>query len=104
MQGQGFADLLTSLRAAFDDLAVSNGDSVPYQITVSFRFLRPHETPEVQRNSAGCGRCGCRQLRQFTSTTAGLRFDLLGSDGLRLRRLLVELCESSMEVYSDVLD
>ena len=33
-QGQGFADLLTELRASFDDLAVNNGDSVPYQITV----------------------------------------------------------------------
>ena len=33
-QGQGFADLLTSLRGAFNDLAASNGDSVPYQLTV----------------------------------------------------------------------
>lgn len=37
-QGQGFADLLTSVRAAFDQLAVSNGDSVPYQLTVSIRI------------------------------------------------------------------
>ncbi|PAV18117.1 glycoside hydrolase family 18 [Pyrrhoderma noxium] len=34
-QGQGFADLLTSLRGAFSDLAASNGDSVPYQLTAA---------------------------------------------------------------------
>lgn len=34
-QGQGFADLLTSLRGAFDSLATSNGDTVPYQITAA---------------------------------------------------------------------
>ena len=33
-QGQGFADLLTSLRSAFDELAQQNGDTVPYQLTV----------------------------------------------------------------------
>ena len=34
-QGQNFADLLTSLRSAFDTLAQQNGDTEPYQITVS---------------------------------------------------------------------
>ncbi|VDB95643.1 unnamed protein product [Peniophora sp. CBMAI 1063] len=34
-QGQGFADLLTELRTAFTALQTSNGDSVPYQITVA---------------------------------------------------------------------
>ena len=34
MQGQGFADLLTSLRIAFDELAQQNVDTVPYQLTV----------------------------------------------------------------------
>ncbi|OCB91528.1 glycoside hydrolase family 18 and carbohydrate-binding module family 5 protein [Sanghuangporus baumii] len=34
-QGQGFADLLTSVRSAFDELAASNGDSVPYQLTAA---------------------------------------------------------------------
>lgn len=34
-QGQGFADLLTELRTAFTSLQTSNGDSVPYQITVA---------------------------------------------------------------------
>lgn len=31
---QGFADLLTELRTAFDQLASNKGDSVPYQLTV----------------------------------------------------------------------
>ncbi|KAI0261223.1 glycoside hydrolase superfamily [Gloeopeniophorella convolvens] len=34
-QGQGFASLLTELRTAFDQLAQSNGDSVPYEITAA---------------------------------------------------------------------
>jgi chitinase len=34
-QGQGLADLLASLRAAFDNLASSNGDSTPYLITAA---------------------------------------------------------------------
>ncbi|KAI0309232.1 glycoside hydrolase family 18 protein [Amylostereum chailletii] len=34
-QGQGLADLFTELRSAFDDLAKSNGDSVPYQLSVA---------------------------------------------------------------------
>lgn len=34
-QGQGFADLLTSLRTAFNSYAQSKGDTVPYLITVS---------------------------------------------------------------------
>ncbi|GBE84663.1 Endochitinase B1 [Sparassis crispa] len=32
---QGFADLLTELRTAFDQLATSKGDTVPYQITAA---------------------------------------------------------------------
>ena len=31
---QGFADLLTELRTAFDNIATQKGDSEPYQITV----------------------------------------------------------------------
>ncbi|EIN05503.1 hypothetical protein PUNSTDRAFT_122390 [Punctularia strigosozonata HHB-11173 SS5] len=34
-EGQGFADLLTSLRSAFDTLATQNGDTVPYQLTAA---------------------------------------------------------------------
>ncbi len=34
-QGQGFADLLTSLRTAFNQLATQKGDTVPYELTVS---------------------------------------------------------------------
>ncbi|KAI9438518.1 glycoside hydrolase family 18 protein [Lactarius indigo] len=34
-QGQGFADLLTELRAAMNALANSNGDTVPYQLTAA---------------------------------------------------------------------
>jgi chitinase len=34
-QGQGLADLLTSLRSAFNNLASSNGDSTPYLITAA---------------------------------------------------------------------
>ncbi|KIY47749.1 glycoside hydrolase family 18 protein [Fistulina hepatica ATCC 64428] len=34
-QGQGFADLLTELRTAFDELATNKSDTVPYQITVA---------------------------------------------------------------------
>lgn len=33
--GQGFADLLTELRTAFDKLATSKGDSVPYLLTAA---------------------------------------------------------------------
>ncbi|KAL0958869.1 hypothetical protein HGRIS_014185 [Hohenbuehelia grisea] len=32
-QGQGFADLYTALRTAFDQLAARKGDSTPYQLT-----------------------------------------------------------------------
>ncbi|KAI0821069.1 glycoside hydrolase family 18 protein [Irpex lacteus] len=34
-QGQGFADLVTSLRSALDSYAASKGDSVPYVITAA---------------------------------------------------------------------
>lgn len=34
-QGQGFADLVTSLRTAFDQLASRKGDTIPYQITAA---------------------------------------------------------------------
>ncbi|KAG6865811.1 hypothetical protein C0991_011616 [Blastosporella zonata] len=34
-QGQGFADLLTSLRTAFTALATKKGDKVPYQLTAA---------------------------------------------------------------------
>lgn len=33
-QGQAFADLLTALRTAFDELATSKGDTTPYLLTV----------------------------------------------------------------------
>ena len=35
-QGQGFADLLTSLRSAFDSNAAKKGDATTYSLTVSF--------------------------------------------------------------------
>lgn len=35
IQGQGFADLFTALRSAFDQLAAKKGDSTPYQISVA---------------------------------------------------------------------
>ncbi|THU98625.1 hypothetical protein K435DRAFT_720591 [Dendrothele bispora CBS 962.96] len=34
-QGQGFADLLTELRSAFDSLAAKKGDSTPYEISAA---------------------------------------------------------------------
>ena len=34
-QGQGFADLMTSLRIAFDNLATSKGDTTPYLLTAA---------------------------------------------------------------------
>ncbi|KAF8551632.1 glycoside hydrolase family 18 protein [Imleria badia] len=34
-EGQGFLDLMTSLRGAFDDLATANGDDTPYELTVA---------------------------------------------------------------------
>ncbi|KAF9066642.1 glycosyl hydrolases family 18-domain-containing protein [Rhodocollybia butyracea] len=34
-QGQGFSDLITELRTAFDNLAAQKGDSVPYQLTAA---------------------------------------------------------------------
>jgi hypothetical protein len=38
-QGRTFANLLTELRSALDALAKSNGDRVPYQLTVRELFL-----------------------------------------------------------------
>lgn len=43
-QGQGLADLLTSLRSALDDYADTKGDSVPYQITVREVARRPPDS------------------------------------------------------------
>ncbi|KAK0204659.1 glycoside hydrolase family 18 protein [Desarmillaria ectypa] len=34
-EGQGFADLLTELRSAFDKLATSKGDATPYQLSAA---------------------------------------------------------------------
>ncbi|KAJ3988917.1 glycoside hydrolase family 18 protein [Lentinula detonsa] len=34
-QGQGFSDLITELRAAFDNLAAQKGDTTPYQLTAA---------------------------------------------------------------------
>jgi hypothetical protein len=40
-QGDNFANLLTDLRTGLDALAKRNGDTVPYQLTVSsFRTVR----------------------------------------------------------------
>lgn len=36
VQGQGFANLYTSLRTALDALAAKKGDATTYQLTVSF--------------------------------------------------------------------
>ncbi len=33
-QGQGFADLVTALRSAFDSYAAKKGDTTPYSLTV----------------------------------------------------------------------
>jgi GH18 family chitinase len=38
-EGQGFADLITALRTAFDSYASKKGDSVPYTLTVRNNFL-----------------------------------------------------------------
>ncbi|KAH0828629.1 glycosyl hydrolases family 18-domain-containing protein [Lanmaoa asiatica] len=35
VEGQGFLDLMTSLRDAFDDLAIANGDTTPYELTAA---------------------------------------------------------------------
>jgi len=34
-EGQGLLYLMTSIRNAFDDLAIANGDTTPYELTVS---------------------------------------------------------------------
>ncbi|KAF9223205.1 glycoside hydrolase family 18 and carbohydrate-binding module family 5 protein [Gyrodon lividus] len=34
-EGQGFADLITSLRSSFDNLAHTNGDTTPYELTAA---------------------------------------------------------------------
>ncbi|KIK95212.1 carbohydrate-binding module family 5 protein [Paxillus rubicundulus Ve08.2h10] len=34
-EGQGFGDLVTSLRSSFDDLAQTNGDTTPYELTAA---------------------------------------------------------------------
>lgn len=40
-QGDNFANLLTDLRTGLDALAKRNGDTIPYQLTVSsFRTVR----------------------------------------------------------------
>jgi hypothetical protein len=38
-QGRTFANLLTELRLALDALAKSNGDTIPYQLTVSSFYI-----------------------------------------------------------------
>lgn len=38
-EGQGFLDLMTSLRYAFDDLAIANGDTTPYELTASSKYF-----------------------------------------------------------------
>lgn len=38
-EGLGFLDLMASLRNAFDDLAIANGDTTPYELTVSSEFF-----------------------------------------------------------------
>lgn len=34
-QGQGFSDLITELRTAFNNLATQKGDSTPYELTAA---------------------------------------------------------------------
>ncbi|KIJ60771.1 carbohydrate-binding module family 5 protein [Hydnomerulius pinastri MD-312] len=41
-EGQGFADLLTSLRASFDELASTNGDTVTYELTAAISAGAQH--------------------------------------------------------------
>ena len=43
-QGQGFADLITALRSAFDSYAAKKGDSTPYSLTVR-RYLTQFVIP-----------------------------------------------------------
>ncbi|KAG6372994.1 glycoside hydrolase family 18 and carbohydrate-binding module family 5 protein [Boletus reticuloceps] len=35
VEGQGFLDLMASIRVAFDDLAIANGDATPYELTAA---------------------------------------------------------------------
>lgn len=44
-QGRGLANLLTELRSAFNALAKRNGDSVPYQLTVTFLVHHDRSPP-----------------------------------------------------------
>lgn len=50
---QGFADLLTELRTAFDALATSKGDTVPYQLTVRAFMSASQSSHVVNEGCAG---------------------------------------------------
>ncbi|KAH7890400.1 glycoside hydrolase family 18 and carbohydrate-binding module family 5 protein [Phlebopus sp. FC_14] len=52
-QGQGFADLLTSLRSSFDELASTNGDTVPYELMAAVpagsQYYAFYQVPQMNK-------------------------------------------------------
>ncbi|XP_006456110.1 hypothetical protein AGABI2DRAFT_188164 [Agaricus bisporus var. bisporus H97] len=67
-QGQGLADLVTSLRSALDQLASSNGDSTPYLITAA-----------VAAGSANYGNYVVPQMNQALNYWNLMAYDYAGS-------------------------
>lgn len=77
-EGQGFLDLVRSLRDAFDDLATANGDTTPYQLTVSSDFPCP---TWITTRFLGCSVRGISELCILSSPAVGPGSHLLEFDG-----------------------
>lgn len=78
-EGQGFLDLMTSLRYAFNELATANGDTTPYELTVSSDF--PCATWMTTTTFLGCSVSGIPELCILPSPAIGSSSHLLEFDG-----------------------
>lgn len=77
-EGRGFLDLMTSVRNAFDELSIANGDTTPYELTVSPDFAY---ATWITTRFLGRSVCGIPELCILPSPAVGPRSHLLEFDG-----------------------
>ena len=82
-QGRSFANLLTELRSALDALARSNGDTVPYQLTVSSFYTTNSLLEQGFLPSKGRRPRWLREVCQPACRSDGFGSELLEFDGMK---------------------
>jgi hypothetical protein len=101
-EGWDFLDLVTSVRNAFDELSTANGDTTPYELTVSSDFAyATWITTRFLGRSVG----GIPELCILSSPAVGPRSHLLEFDGRAVLVLSAALwADSLLARHTTMLD